>query len=175
MSQGYIAASPLGDIALRVEDDALTGVFFVGQKYYPDLVFTPDELSVPKVVSLAREQLDEFFKGERRVFNLPLVMRGTPFQRLVWQQLSLIPYGEIVSYGTLAKSMGLSSGHSRAVGTANGRNPISIIIPCHRVIGGGGGLTGYAGGVDRKQALLSLENMSGRLVGFEFELVSSNE
>lgn len=174
MSQGYIAASPLGDIALRVEDDALTGVFFVGQKYYPDLVFTPDELSVPKVVSLAREQLDEFFKGERRVFNLPLVMRGTPFQRLVWQQLSLIPYGEIVSYGTLAKSMGLSSGHSRAVGTANGRNPISIIIPCHRVIGGGGGLTGYAGGVDRKQALLSLENMSGRPVGFEFELVSSN-
>ncbi|MEB0090368.1 methylated-DNA--[protein]-cysteine S-methyltransferase [Pseudomonas sp. CCI1.2] len=174
MNQGYLAASPLGDIALRVEDDALTGVFFVGQKYYPDLMFLPDEPSVPRVVILAREQLAEFFSGERRVFTLPLLMRGTPFQRLVWQQLSLIPYGEIVSYGTLAKNMGLGSGHSRAVGTANGRNPISIIVPCHRVIGGSGGLTGYAGGVDRKQALLSLENMSGRPVGSEFELITSN-
>ncbi|WP_297832634.1 methylated-DNA--[protein]-cysteine S-methyltransferase [Pseudomonas sp.] len=175
MIQGYLALSPLGDIALRAEDDALTGVFFVGQKYYPELVFAAaHERSVPRVVSQAREQLAEFFSGERRVFDLPLRLRGTPFQRLVWQQLLLIPYGEIVSYGAMAKNMGLSSGHSRAVGTANGRNPVSIIVPCHRVIGSSGDLTGYAGGVDRKQALLSLENMNGRPAGSEFKLMSSN-
>jgi methylated-DNA-[protein]-cysteine S-methyltransferase len=165
MSQGYLASSPLGDIALRAEDGALTGVFFVGQKYYPDLLLTDaHESSVPRVVSQAREQLAEFFSGERKAFDLPLQLRGTPFQRLVWQQLLLIPYGEIVSYGAMAKNMGLSSGHSRAVGTANGKNPVSIIIPCHRVIGSSGDLTGYAGGVERKQALLSLENMNGRPV-----------
>jgi len=175
MMQGYLASSPLGDIALRAEDDALTGVFFVGQKNYPELVFSAaHERSVPRVVSQAREQLEEFFSGERRVFDLRLQLRGTPFQRLVWQQLLLIPYGEIVSYGAMAKNMGLSRGHSRAVGTANGKNPVSIIVPCHRVIGSSGDLTGYAGGVDRKQALLSLENINGRAAGSEFKLMSSN-
>lgn len=171
MNPGYRVKSPLGDIALRVEDDALTGVFFVGQKYYPSLLLAPDEGSVPRVVHLAREQLAEFFSGERRVFDLPLLMRGTPFQRQVWHELSLIPYGEIVSYGTMAKNMGLSRGHSRAVGTANGKNPISIIVPCHRVVGGNGDMTGYAGGIDRKRALLSLENAIGMPAGLEFEWV----
>jgi len=175
MIQGYLASSPLGDIALRTEDDALTGVFFVGQKYYPEFAFAAaHERAVPRVVSQAREQLAEFFSGERRVFDLPLRLSGTAFQRLVWQQLLLIPYGEIVSYGAMAKNMGLGSGHSRAVGTANGRNPVSIIVPCHRVIGSSGDLTGYAGGVDRKQALLSLENLHGRPTGAEFKLMSSN-
>lgn len=168
---GYRVHSPLGDIALRVEDDALTGVYFVGQKYYPSLLLGPDEARVPRVVEMAREQLAEFFGGERRVFDLPLLMRGTPFQRQVWHELSQIPYGEIVSYGAMAKHMGLTPGHSRAVGTANGKNPISIIVPCHRVVGGNGDLTGYAGGIDRKRALLSLENAIGRPAGVEFELV----
>lgn len=172
MIQGYSAPSPLGDIALRIEDDAVTGLFFVGQKYYPELILVAsDEKSVPRVVSLAREQLAEFFGGERHVFDLPLQLRGTEFQRLVWQHLQQIPYGEIVSYGTLAKTMGLSSGHSRAVGTANGRNPVSIIVPCHRVIGGSGDLTGYAGGVDRKKALLALENTSGTPAQPDFRLL----
>jgi len=175
MSTGYLVASPLGDIALRVEDEMLTGVFFVGQKYYPSLLLASDQRGLPKIVRNAQEQLAEFFRGERRVFDLPLLMKGTPFQLQVWQQLSRIPYGEIVSYGSMAKSMGLSSGHARAVGTANGKNPISIIVPCHRVIGGSGDLTGYAGGIDRKRALLSLENAIGAPEGFGFELVSMSQ
>ncbi|WP_122856567.1 methylated-DNA--[protein]-cysteine S-methyltransferase, partial [Pseudomonas viridiflava] len=119
---------------------------------------------------IAQEQLTEFFRGERRAFDVPLRMRGTPFQEQVWAELARIPYGEMISYGAMARKMGLSPGHSRAVGTANGKNPISIIVPCHRVIGAGGDLTGYAGGVDRKRALLALENATG-MQDFEFKLV----
>lgn len=174
MIPGYLVSSPLGDIALRAEDDLLTGVFFVGQKYYPSLLLGTDARNVPRVIRQAEEQLAEFFRGERRVFDVPLQLRGTPFQRRVWQALSSIPYGEILSYGVMAQHMGLSSGYSRAVGNANGKNPISIIIPCHRVIGGSGGLTGYAGGVERKRALLSLENAMGRPAGLQFELEGAN-
>ena len=161
MIPGYLVSSPLGDIALRAEDDALTGVYFVGQKYYPELALVTDERSVPRVIRLAQEQLIEFFAGQRRVFDVPLRFRGTAFQEQVWQELARIPYGELLSYGGMAKKMGLSAGHSRAVGTANGKNPISIIVPCHRVIGASGDLTGYAGGVERKRALLALENNNG--------------
>jgi methylated-DNA-[protein]-cysteine S-methyltransferase len=161
MNSGYLVASPLGDIALRVHDEALTGLFFVGQKYYPELVYGADERLVPRVVRQAREQLAEFFDGGRRGFDVPLAFHGTPFQCRVWQELARIPYGTVMSYGGLARKMGLGSGHARAVGAANGRNPISIIVPCHRVIGDSGALTGYAGGIERKQALLSLENAGG--------------
>lgn len=161
MIYGYLIPSPLGDIALRAEDDALTGVFFVGQKYYPALTMMPYDQAVPRVIRQAEEQLAEFFSGERQAFSVPLGLRGTPFQQQVWRELAQIPYGEVVSYGAMAKKMGLSPGHSRAVGMANGRNPICIILPCHRVIGAGGDLTGYAGGMDRKHALLKLENASG--------------
>lgn len=171
MIPGYLVASPLGDIALRAEDDALTGVYFVGQKYYPELALVTDERNVPRVIGLAQEQLAEFFAGERREFELPLRFRGTPFQEQVWRELARIPYGELLSYGAMAKKMGLSAGHSRAVGTANGKNPISIIVPCHRVIGASGDLTGYAGGVERKRALLALENNSS-MAESAFELVS---
>jgi methylated-DNA-[protein]-cysteine S-methyltransferase len=171
MIPGYLVASPLGDIALRAEDDALTGVFFVGQKYYPELALITDERHVPRVIRLAQEQLIEFFAGQRRTFDVPLRFRGTPFQEQVWQELARIPYGELLSYGAMAKKMGLSAGHSRAVGTANGKNPISIIVPCHRVIGASGDLTGYAGGVERKRALLALENNNGMA---DFELVSAH-
>jgi methylated-DNA-[protein]-cysteine S-methyltransferase len=160
MIHGYLIPSPLGDIALRAEDDALTGVFFVGQKYYPALAMMPYDQAVPRVIRQAEEQLAEFFSGERQAFSVPLGLRGTPFQEQVWRELAQIPYGEVVSYGAMAKKMGLSPGHSRAVGMANGRNPICIILPCHRVIGAGGDLTGYAGGMDRKRALLKLENAS---------------
>ena len=173
MIPGYLVASPLGDIALRAEDDALTGVYFVGQKYYPELVLVTDVRQVPRVISMAQEQLTEFFAGQRREFELPLRFRGTPFQEQVWRELARIPYGELLSYGCMAKKMGLSAGHSRAVGTANGKNPISIIVPCHRVIGASGDLTGYAGGVERKRALLALENNNG-LAELAFELVSRN-
>ncbi|WP_397451247.1 methylated-DNA--[protein]-cysteine S-methyltransferase [Pseudomonas sp. NA-150] len=173
MSAGYWVPSPLGDIALRVEDEVLTGVFFVGQKYYPSLMLGAGDAQAPRVVQQAHQELAEFFRGERRVFEVPFRAQGTPFQRAVWEELSRIPYGEIVSYGDMARNMGLSPGHSRAVGSANGKNPISIIVPCHRVIGSSGDLTGYAGGVDRKRALLSLENAIGRPAGFEFELTAN--
>lgn len=173
MIPGYLVASPLGDIALRAEDDALTGVYFVGQKYYPELALVTEASHVPRVISMAQEQLTEFFAGQRREFELPLRFRGTPFQEQVWRELARIPYGELLSYGGMAKKMGLSAGHSRAVGTANGKNPISIIVPCHRVIGASGDLTGYAGGVERKRALLALENNNG-MAEFAFELVSRN-
>ena len=104
----------------------------------------------------AATQILEYLEGERTEFDLPLDLRGTPFQRRVWDALLEIPYGETVSYGTLARRLGRPSA-ARAVGAANGRNPISIVIPCHRVIGRSGDLTGYAGGVGIKKALLELE------------------
>jgi methylated-DNA-[protein]-cysteine S-methyltransferase len=103
-----------------------------------------------------REQLDAYFAGERQTFDLPLQMTGTPFQKQVWQGLMAIPYGTTISYAELARRIG-RPGASRAVGAANGRNPIGIIVPCHRVIGANGTLTGYGGGLDRKEWLLAHE------------------
>jgi methylated-DNA-[protein]-cysteine S-methyltransferase len=103
-----------------------------------------------------RRQLSEYFDGERDEFDVPLAMTGTPFQRRVWQALQRIPYGETTTYGELARRLGRPSA-SRAVGLANGRNPIAVIVPCHRVIGSDGSLTGYGGGVERKRLLLDLE------------------
>ena len=107
----------------------------------------------------ARAQLEDYFAGRRRTFDLPLAPVGTPFQRRVWEALREIPYGETVSYGVLAARLG-QPGAGRAVGLANGQNPISIVIPCHRVIGAGGALTGYGGGLERKRWLLALEGGS---------------
>lgn len=104
----------------------------------------------------ARRRLEEYFDGERRTFDLPLQLTGNPFEQLVWDQLCRIPYGETVSYGTIARRIG-QPGAARAVGLANGRNPIAVIVPCHRVIGADGTLTGYGGGLERKQFLLDLE------------------
>lgn len=109
----------------------------------------------PLAEQLARE-LTEWFAGARRNFGLPLALRGTPFQRSVWEALRAIPYGAVKSYGELAKSLGKPDA-VRAVGAANGRNPVSIVVPCHRVIGANGSLTGYAGGLERKRFLLALE------------------
>jgi len=109
----------------------------------------------PLAEQLERE-LTEWFAGARRDFDLPLALRGTPFQRSVWEALRAIPYGAVRSYGELAKSLGKPDA-MRAVGAANGRNPVSIVVPCHRVIGANGSLTGYAGGLERKRFLLALE------------------
>jgi methylated-DNA-[protein]-cysteine S-methyltransferase len=171
--------SPLGAMWLRAEDDALTGVYFVGQKYFPpDAVDaatgamtgrdadTFADVSIgkpPRVLAESAEQLAEYFAGERQQFTLHLQMAGSPFQRRVWSELVKIPFGEIESYGRLARRLGLPIGSARAVGAANGRNPVSIIVPCHRVISNAGELTGYAGGLERKAALLALERPASRL------------
>lgn len=107
-------------------------------------------------------QLEAYFAGQLKQFNLPLAPQGTPFQQRVWQLLQLVPYGRTDSYGNLAKQLG-DVKTTRAVGTANGSNPIAIIIPCHRIIGANGSLTGYAGGLDRKQFLLALESNQPQL------------
>lgn len=152
--------SPLGSILLTSHGRSLTGLYLQGQKYYP--VLQPDWLEDPNADPLAdtRTQLDEYFAGDRQSFDLSLAPIGTPFQQHVWQLLPHIPYGQTQTYGELAQQLGRPGG-ARAVGAANGRNPLSIILPCHRVIAAGGGLTGYAGGLDRKQWLLRHEGYWG--------------
>jgi methylated-DNA-[protein]-cysteine S-methyltransferase len=159
MTPGYLIPSPLGEIALRVEDDFLTGLFFSGQKYFPSMPFTRIQGKAPPLVLHAQQQIEEFFAGERRVFTVPIALRGTAFQQRVWKALGAIPYGSVVSYSDVTKHVGLSAAYARAVGSAVGRNPVSVIVPCHRVVSTSGDLTGYAGGVDRKAALLDLEGL----------------
>ena len=146
--------SPVGTILLVATDGELSGLYMANHRHQPPLESfgerTPDDFDA------AVEQLTEYFAGERTEFNLPLHMAGTDFQRVVWQGLTEIPYGETVSYGELARRIGRPSA-SRAVGLANGKNPVSIIVPCHRVIGSGGSLTGYGGGLERKEFLLAHE------------------
>ena len=148
--------SPLGPMLLTASDTALTGAHFKGEKYFPavaaDWRFQPNA----KHIVQARQQLTEYFGGKRKVFALKVEPADTPFQRRVWRALQDIPFGATTNYGSLAARIG-DANASRAVGAANGRNPISIVIPCHRVIGAAGDLTGYAGGLHRKAALLRLE------------------
>ena len=161
---------PLGRMLFTVDADALTGVYFIGQKYQatprPDWV---EEDHIPAFTAL-RAQLAQYFKGELGTFDLPLAVRGTPFQQRVWEALLTIECGRTITYGALAESIGFASS-VRAVGAAVGRNPISVIIPCHRVIGADGSLTGYAGGLERKRALLLLEKSQiQRRAGEQFKL-----
>ncbi|OIK23816.1 cysteine methyltransferase [Streptomyces malaysiense] len=137
-------------------DGALCGLYMTSQRHRPpEESFGPRDDSLP-CFAAAREQLDAYYAGELREFTLELDLRGTPFQRSVWDRLTRIPYGETRTYGQLADALG-NPGASRAVGLANGRNPISIIVPCHRVVGSDGSLTGYGGGLDRKRRLLDFE------------------
>ncbi len=149
-------SSPLGEILLVADDTGLTGLHFVDQKHFPQDAATWVLRPEHRVLRAARAELLEYFAGRRREFTVPLAARGTPFQQQVWAELRKIPYGTTTSYGALAARLGRPTA-SRAVGAANGRNPIGIIVPCHRVVGSGGALTGYAGGLDRKPALLALE------------------
>jgi methylated-DNA-[protein]-cysteine S-methyltransferase len=169
MTPGYLIPSPLGDIAMRVEDDFLTGLFFAGQKYFPSIPLTRIHSKAPPLVLHARQQIEEFFAGERRVFTVPVALRGTVFQRRVWAALAAIPYGSVVSYSAVATYVGLSTVYARAVGSAIGHNPVSVIVPCHRVVSSSGELTGYAGGIGRKSALLALEDQGNARVPIHFQ------
>ncbi|MFW6691244.1 methylated-DNA--[protein]-cysteine S-methyltransferase [Streptomyces sp. MAR4 CNX-425] len=153
--------SPVGPLTLVAEGDDLTGLYMTDQRHRPaDETFgTPADPADPPFAA-ATAQLTAYFAGERTDFDLPLRLAGTPFQRRVWEQLRQIPYGETISYGELAERVG-NPAASRAVGMANGRNPVGIIVPCHRVVGANGSLTGYGGGIDRKKQLLVLERGDG--------------
>ena len=149
--------SPVGPLLLTSDGTALTRLLFGGE---PD----PSWSTGPcPVLERATVQLGEYFRGERTGFDLPLAPAGTPFQLAVWQALRDIPYAATINYGQLAARVG-NPRASRAVGLANGRNPISIVVPCHRVIGADGTLTGYGGGLERKRALLDLERGTDVLV-----------
>ena len=147
--------SPVGELALLGDGEALTGLYMTDHRHRPPL--PPGARRDDAAFAGARRQLGEYFAGERTEFELPVRMEGTPFQRAVWRALLEIGYGETISYGELARRIGRPDA-SRAVGLANGRNPISIVVPCHRVIGSSGALTGYGGGLERKRFLLDLES-----------------
>ena len=148
-------ATPLGNMLLARTDKGLAGVWFDGQKHHPAPIAAPRRPD-DALLHRAADQLLAYFAGDALVFDVPLDLQGTPFQRSVWAALLAIPGGETRSYGEIAKALG-SAAAVRAVGGAVGRNPVSVIVPCHRVLGSDGSLTGYAGGVDRKRALLALE------------------
>jgi methylated-DNA-[protein]-cysteine S-methyltransferase len=149
-----IIDSPLGGLTAVAEDGALTALYFEGHLRMPDpAAFGP---RTDEGFGEARRQLDTYFAGGRTRFTLPLAPRGNAFQHRVWELLREIPYGETRSYGALARELG-DPALAQAVGLANGRNPLSIIVPCHRVVGADGSLTGYAGGLERKRFLLGLE------------------
>ena len=147
-------ASPIGTIQLRGAAEALTGVFMEEHRHEPARPVGAVRDAAP--LRSAQRELEEYFAGERREFSLALAPEGTPFQKRVWQALREIPYGETISYLELARRVGSPRGF-RAVGQANGHNPISIIVPCHRVIAADGSLGGYGGGLERKRFLLALE------------------
>ncbi len=146
--------SPLGELILVSDGSALTGLRFTGQRHFPAGLPAPGPVSASEVFEDTARWLELYFSGERPSFLPRLSPEGTAFQRTVWERLLRIPYGKTVTYAELAAGLGTSA---RAVGGAVGRNPISLIIPCHRVVGAGGALTGYAGGIGRKEALLRFE------------------
>lgn len=141
----------MGTLYLRSDGHALTEIFFRGGPGAGEPA--PDD----PVLQQAMAELREYFRGEREEFTVPLAPKGTPFQQRVWAELVKIPYGTTISYGELARRIGQPTA-SRAVGLANGQNPLSIIVPCHRVIGSTGKLTGYGGGIENKKLLLQLES-----------------
>jgi methylated-DNA-[protein]-cysteine S-methyltransferase len=148
----HTVETPIGTLWLTRDETGLSGIGFTGTRH---------ARSRDPLLLEAADQLDAYFAGERQEFDLELDLVGTNFQRRVWEALLTIPYGETRSYGYIAEQIG-SPGAFRAVGLANGRNPIGIIVPCHRVIGANGSLTGYGGGLDRKRVLLELERGRSR-------------
>ncbi|MEU1705253.1 methylated-DNA--[protein]-cysteine S-methyltransferase [Streptomyces sp. NPDC005706] len=154
MKKHTVIDSPYGPLTLVAEDGVLCGLYMAGQRHRPAQETFGDPDGTP--FAEAGEQLAAYFAGELEEFTLELRLSGTSFQRGVWDRLTRIPYGETRSYGELATELGNPKA-SRAVGLANGRNPIGIIVPCHRVVGAAGDLTGYGGGLDRKRRLLDFE------------------
>jgi len=154
--------SPLGGITLASDGTALTGLWFDGQKYFAAHLSSDHEEKALPIFEQADQWLDIYFTGKAPDFTPPLHMRATPFQKAVWDILLTIPYGKTLTYGEIAdriaEQRGLSRMSAQAVGGAVGHNLISLIIPCHRVVGSNGSLTGYAGGIDKKMKLLTLEH-----------------
>lgn len=159
----YHYSSPLGGILLSGNDTSLTGLWFDGQKYYADTLTGPREERLTPVFEQTLDWLQIYFSGQDPAFLPPLSPRGTPFRKEVWDVLLTIPYGQTRTYGEIASVIaarrGLPHMSAQAVGGAVGHNPISLLIPCHRVVGADGSLTGYAGGVDKKAQLLKLEGI----------------
>jgi len=160
MRQHTVTDSPVGPLTLVATDGVLSALYMEQHRHQPD----PSTFGLrdPAPFAPVREQLAAYFAGELTEFDLPLAPEGTPFQQRVWAALRRIPYGTTLTYGELAREIGQPTA-SRAVGLANGRNPHSIVVPCHRVIGTDGSLTGYGGGLERKRYLLALE--TGRRAG----------
>lgn len=161
-----ILASPIGDLLLTGDGAAVSGIWMMSHR---------DEWKRAKALprddaafAATRAQLTAYFAGERTTFDLPLAPAGTPFQRKVWQALCEIPYGETISYGELARRIGQPTA-ARAVGLANGSNPLPIVVPCHRVIGADGSLTGFGGGIERKRWLLAHERRFAKAEGDLFD------
>ncbi|MGI5193727.1 methylated-DNA--[protein]-cysteine S-methyltransferase [Streptomyces sp. CA-288835] len=154
MKQHTVIDSPYGPLTLVATDGVLSGLYMTDQRHRPpeETFGAPDDTPFGETI----DQLKAYFASELKEFDLPLRLDGTPFQRTVWEQLRRIPYGETRSYGELADAVGNPKA-SRAVGLANGKNPLGIIVPCHRVVGANGSLTGYGGGLDRKKRLLDFE------------------
>lgn len=149
--------SPVGTLLLAATDRGLAGIYFEAHRYFKGTqgwTRTPEH---PHLVAAAR-QLEEYFAGRRTEFDLPLDMPGTPFQQAVWRELGALAYGTTTSYAAIARKLG-SERAVRAIGTAIGRNPVSIVVPCHRVLSSAGALSGYAGGLDRKRFLLRHEGL----------------
>ncbi|WP_314412305.1 methylated-DNA--[protein]-cysteine S-methyltransferase [Streptomyces kroppenstedtii] len=161
MKQHTVIDSPYGPLTLVATDGVLSGLYMTDQRHRPpeDSFGDPDDLPFAE----ATEELRAYFAGELQDFSVRLHLHGTPFQRSVWAELRRIPYGETRSYGQLADALGNPKA-SRAVGLANGKNPLGIIVPCHRVVGADGSLTGYGGGVERKRMLLDFERGADPLV-----------
>lgn len=155
--------SPLGDILIAADEEGLTGLWFEGQKYYALYLDKDNEERETQILKDTKKWLDIYFSGQEPDFKVPLHFTGTDFQNEVWEILYSIPYGKTMTYGeiarVLAKRKGLERMSAQAVGGAVGHNEISIIVPCHRVVGSQGSLTGYAGGIDKKVSLLKLENV----------------
>ena len=149
--------SPIGELLLTGSDDALTGLYMLAAAGGRPPRTPPGARRLPAAFTRVTAQLRAYFAGDRHDFDVPLAPGGSPFQLAVWSALTRIPYGTTTSYGAIARQLGKSPTASRAVGAANGQNPIAVIIPCHRVIGADGGLTGYGGGLERKGLLLRLE------------------
>jgi methylated-DNA-[protein]-cysteine S-methyltransferase len=151
-----VLESPFGPLTAVLTDGTLSGLYMDAQRHRPpeETFGVPADDDAP--FTAIAEQLQAYFEGELITFTLPLALQGTPFQLRVWKALREIPYGETISYGEIAQELG-NPNASRAVGLANGRNPIGIIVPCHRVVGSTGSLTGYGGGLDRKRYLLDFE------------------
>ena len=166
MEYTYHYDSPLGGITLASDGDALTGLWFDGQKYFADALEAEHEEKPLPVFEQADKWLDIYFSGKAPDFTPPLNMKTTEFRKAVWEIMLTIPFGETMTYGEIAykiaKQKGVTHMSAQAVGGAVGHNSISLIIPCHRVVGANGSLTGYAGGIDKKIKLLELEG--GRLL-----------